>query len=45
MILKIQADLQETRIEKMIEKFVATIVIEKAILQEIVVALKDAMIE
>jgi hypothetical protein len=45
MILKIQADLQGTRIEKMIEKFVATIVIEKAILQEIVVALKDAMIE
>jgi hypothetical protein len=45
MILKIQVDLQETRIEKMIEKFVATIVIEKATLQEIVAALKDAMIE
>lgn len=45
MILKIQADHQETRIKKMIEKFVAIIAIEKAILQEIVAALKDVMIE
>ena len=45
MILKIQADHQETRIKKMIEKFVVIIAIEKAILQEIVAALKDVMIE
>ena len=45
MILKILVDLQETRIKRMIEKFVAIIVIEKAILLEIVAALKDVMIE
>ena len=45
MILKILVDPQETRIKRMIEKFVAIIVIEKAILLEIVAALKDVMIE
>jgi len=45
MILKILADLQETRIKKMIEKFVVIIVIEKAILQEIAAVLKEAIIE
>jgi hypothetical protein len=45
MIPKILLDLQETRIEKTIEKFGAIIVIEKDILQETVAVLKDAMIE
>lgn len=45
MILKIPADLQETKIKKMIERSVAIIVIEKVILQEIVAVLKDVMIE